>query len=107
MRLILRFISDLFYGKFLSLDFFRTYWLPIFTGMVLLMIYITNKYNTQTKMEEIRALNTELEIVTTESIRLKSAYMSRVRESSMQQMVDSFHLGLTIQEQPPYALKQK
>lgn len=102
--MILRFISDLFYGKFLSLDFFRTYWLPIFTGVVLLMVYITNKYNTQTKMEQIRQLNTELQIVQTECIRVRSAYMSRIRESSMQHMVDSLKLNLNIQDQPSFSL---
>lgn len=100
----LSFISRLFYGQVLSVDFFVRHWLFIFTVLAIIMMYITNKYNTQTKMEEIRALTRELEIVKTERIRVKSAYMSRIRESEMQQLVDSIGLGLSVSEQPPYKL---
>ena len=56
-------------------------------------------------METIRSLQKELEVAKTERVRAKSIYMSRIRESSMQHMVDSLGLGLTIQEQPPYRLE--
>ena len=55
-------------------------------------------------MEDIRKLEQELEIVETERIRERSTYMSRIRESSMQEMVDTMHLNLKIQDQPPYKL---
>ena len=57
-------------------------------------------------MEHIRALEQELEIVETERIRVKSIYMSRIRESSMQEMVDTMHLNLRVQDQPPYRLSK-
>jgi hypothetical protein len=68
------------------------------------MIYITGRYECQTQMETIRSLERELEVAKTERIRAKSVYMSRIRESSMQHMVDSLHLDLTVQEQPPYRI---
>lgn len=43
----------------------------------------------------------------TERVRAKSAYMSKIRESSIQEMVDSLGLGITVQEQPPYRLSRK
>ncbi len=98
------FISRLLYGQVISVDFFLRHWLVIFTALAIIMMYITNKYNTQTKMEEIRVLTRELEIVKTERIRVRSAYMSRIRESEMQQLVDSIGLGLSVSEQPPYKL---
>ena len=98
------FISRLLYGQVISVDFFLHHWLVIFTALAIIMMYITNKYNTQTKMEEIRVLTRELEIVKTERIRVRSAYMSRIRESEMQQLVDSIGLGLSVSEQPPYKL---
>lgn len=100
----LSFIGRLIYGQVLSLDFFKRYWLLIFTALAIIMMYITNKYNTQTKMEEIRALTRELEIVRTERIRVRSAYMSRIRESEMQTLVDTMKLGLSVSERPPYRI---
>lgn len=97
-------ISRLLHGQLLSLDFFRRYWLVVFTGLAIIMMYITNKYNTQTKMEEIKALTRELEIVKTERIRERSVYMSRIRESEMQHIIDSIGLGLRVSEQPPYKI---
>ena len=56
-------------------------------------------------MEEVRRLDHELEIVKAERVRVKSDYMSRVRESSMQELVDTFHLGLSVAENPPYIIE--
>lgn len=95
------------HGRILSIDFFKRNWVVVLGVAVMLMIYITSRYECQTKMERIRALETELEVAKTERVRAKSAYMSRIRESSMQQMVDSLRLGLTVQEQPPYRLSRK
>lgn len=66
------------------------------------MVYITNRYQCLTRMEEIRKLEHELEIVQTERIRERSEYMSRIRESSMQELVDTMHLNLRVQDKPPY-----
>ena len=70
------------------------------------MVYITNRYQCLTRMEEIRKLEHELEIVQTERIRERSEYMSRIRESSMQELVDTMHLNLRIQDKPPYKLSK-
>lgn len=92
------------HGRVLSTDFFRRYWWIVLGSVVMLMIYITNRYTCQTQMETIRDLQKELEVAKTERVRAKSAYMSRIRESQMQHMVDSLGLGLTIQDKPPYNL---
>jgi hypothetical protein len=99
--------QKLLHGRMLSLDFFKRHWLVVLGIVVMLMIYITSRYECQTKMERIKALETELEVAKTERVRAKSAYMSRIRESSIQEMVDSLRLGLTVQEQPPYVLNEK
>ena len=72
--------------------------------MVMLLVFITNRYQCLTRMEEIRKLEQTLEVVETERIRERSTYMSRIRESSMQELVDTMHLHLKIQDQPPYKL---
>lgn len=91
-------------GRMLSLDFFSRHWLWVLMVVVMLMIYITSRYTCQTQMEDIQRLTRELEVAKTERVREKSIYMSRIRESQMQRMVDSMRLGLTVQEQPPYRL---
>lgn len=92
------------HGRILSADFFARHWLKVLVAIVMILVYITNKYQCLTKMETIRALEQELEIVETERVRVRGEYMSRIRESSMTNLVDSMHLDLKIQEQPPFKL---
>lgn len=92
------------HGRLLDTDLFTRNWLAITLGLIMILLYITNKYACQTKMEEIRELTRQLEVVETEQIRVRSEYMSRIRESAMQELVDSMHLGLHVQQQPPYRL---
>lgn len=92
-------------GQLISSDFFARNWLWILATIIVILVYITNKYNCQTKMEEIRRLDRELEVVKTERVRVRSKYMSRIRESSMHQLVDSLHLNLKTQDRPPFKIK--
>ena len=94
-------------GQIISSDFFARHWPWCVLAVVVLLTYITTKYECQTKMEEIRRLGRELEVVKTERIREKSQYMSRTRESSMNELVDSNHLDLRVQETPPFKLPRK
>lgn len=91
-------------GQIIDADFFKRNWLVCTLVVVFALAYITNKYSCQTKMEEERRLTEELEVVRAERVRMRSLYMGRIRESSMQQIVDSLHLGLSVQERPPYRL---
>ena len=93
-------------GRLLSSDFFARHWKSVLLASLMVLIYITNRYQCLTRMEEIRRLEQELEVVETERIRVRSTYMSRIRESSMQEMVDTMHLNLRIQDKPPYKLSK-
>lgn len=95
------------HGRILSIDFFRRNWLVVLAAVIMLMVYITNRYTCQTQMETIRTLERELEVAKTERIRAKSNYMSRIRESSMQETVDSLGLGLRVQDQPPFRVSRE
>ena len=95
-------LRQVLHGKVVSSDFFARHWMIM---AVVILIYIAGKYTCQTKMEEVRRLDHELEIVKAERVRVKSDYMSRVRESSMQELVDTFHLGLSVAENPPYIIE--
>lgn len=95
------------HGKLISSDFFARHWLQVFIVVSMILVYITNRYQCLTRMEEIRQLNQQLQVIETECIRERSRYMSRIRESSMQQLVDSMRLKLKVQEQPPFKLMSK
>lgn len=101
--------SSLFFnairGRMLSTDFFVKNWGKILCMVIMLLVFITNKYNCQTRMETIQSLTRQLEVVKTERIRERSKYMSRTRETGMQELVDSMHLNLHIQERPPFQIK--
>lgn len=98
-------LRQIMYGQVVSGDFFARNWIVIVLAMFLILIYIAGKYTCMTKMEEVRRLSSELEVVKAERVRVQSEYMSNIRESSMQVMVDSLHSGLKVQDMPPYIIK--
>ena len=97
-------LRQILYGRLVSSDFFARNWMAMLLIMFVALVYIGGKYTCQTKMEEIQRLEKEYEIVKAERVRVRSEYMSQIRESSMQTMVDTLHLNLSVQEQPPYRM---
>ncbi len=95
---------QLFLGDLISSTFFSRHKFLIIGLVVLLILYISFQYECKTRMETIDNLNKELAIVRSESIRQQSAYRSKIRESVMQQMVDSMGLGLRVQDRPPFKI---
>ena len=81
------------HGRILSSDFFINHWKSVLLALFMILIYINNRYQCATRMEHIRKLEQRLEIVETERIRERSEYMSRIRESSMQELVEQMRLG--------------
>ncbi|MBE6305281.1 MAG: hypothetical protein E7082_05095 [Bacteroidales bacterium] len=98
-------LSRLLQGRLVSGDFFARYWLQIFLVLAMVLVYITNRYSCQRSMEQINRLNNRLEVVRTESIRIRGEYMGRIRESAMQRSVQEAGLDLAVQSQPPYRIE--
>lgn len=99
-----RSLTTILTGGIISSDFFYRHKLKIFIIVLLLMFYISTKYQCQTGMETIRRLEEQLDVTKAESIRERSRYMSRIRESSMTALADSLRPGLAVQQQPPFVL---
>lgn len=97
-------ISSAVRGRWLSTRFFSRNWGIILALVVLVMIYITNRYQCLTAMENIQKLNKELEVIKSERIRQKSEYMNAIREKTMQKSIREAGLDLTHREQPPFKL---
>lgn len=68
------------------------------------LCYISVRYDCVTAMEIIATKKRQIEVVRTDVQRERSRYMTATCERSMQHMVDSLGLGLSIQERPPYRI---
>lgn len=91
-------------GQLFTVEFFERHWLKIAVLMVMILVYISNKYQCQTSMVTIKKLERELEIEKNKCITERGKYMGQTRESAMQELVDSLHLDLQKQEQPPFKI---
>lgn len=91
-------------GRIISTDFFSRHWIAVAILVLMFVWYITNKYECQTSMETIQKLEKQLEIAKTERIREQSLYMSRIRESSMRELVRRNRLNLEVQDTPPFKI---
>lgn len=92
------------HGRVISSHFFRRNLFQTVFIVALLLVYIANRYDCVTGMETIVRLTDECHVVKTELQSQRSAYMTAVRESAIQQKADSLQLGLAVQKQPPYKL---
>ncbi len=98
------FSLKVFLGDIISSSFFGNNKFSILIVIGLIIFFTAIKYECQTRMETIAKLEKELAIVKSEGIREQSLYMSRTRESMMRTLVDTMHLDLGIQDQPPFIL---
>lgn len=92
------------HGRWLSTQFFGRHWAVILALVIMILVYITNRYQCMTAMETIQSLEKELMMVKTERIRQKSYYMSNIRELAMQERINRLNLKLQISDRPPFKL---
>ena len=97
-------LQRVLYGNMVSTDFFVRHWIKVFLLVVIAMIFISTKYQCMTAMDKIKQLQDSLNIARTESVRERSTYMSRTRESAMKHLVDSVFPGLAVPEHPAFIL---
>lgn len=98
-------VSDLRYGRYVSLEFFKhNAWLVV-AMLVVVISLIGLRYKTKTKMQEIKTLTKQLKQSESAKLQEKAAYMTLIRETEMKRLVNEQHLGLVFQEQPPYEVE--
>lgn len=98
-------LSDMRYGRSLSVDFFKRNAWVLLTIIVAVLSLIGIRYKNKTKMLEIQTLTAELERAESEKLQEKASYMTLIRETEMKRLVEKRGLGLQFQEQPPYELE--
>ena len=98
-------LKNFYYGETISIEFFRNYawFLVVFVVVVLALMGL--RYDTKTKMKEIKVLTSELERAQSYKLQEKAAYMSIIRETEMKRLIEEKGLGLEFQELPPYILE--
>ena len=89
---------------FLTLEFFKRYWLYVVAATVMMLMYISNKYVYQSDMAKLGNLKTVLNNASTDYVDASSKYNSRILESQMKTYIDSMGIDLNISKQPPYKL---
>ena len=95
-------VSTVTSGRGVPIQFFKkNAWLLIIT-IISVISLIGMRYSTQSKMQQINELNTELKRAESDKLHHKSLYMSLIRETEMQRLIDEKNLNLYFQEQPPY-----
>ena len=97
-------MSELRYGRSLSIDFFKANAWLMLLFVVAILALIGLRYKTKTEMAEIKQLTVELQRAESHKLQEKSLYMSLIRESEMVKMVREKNLNLEFQEQPPFEL---
>lgn len=97
-------MSDFYYGRTFSIDFFRknAWFLVVFLVLVIALMGL--RYDTKSKMKEIKVLTEELERAQSSKLQEKAAYMSLIRETEMRKLVEERGLDLEFREDPPYIL---
>lgn len=101
MTLVRRFLQG---RLFLTLDFFKHYWVYVLAATIMMLMYISNKYVYQTNLEKVKELTDELNNATTDCVDASAKYNSMIVESRMTQLVDSMRIDLTAPDLPPYEL---
>ena len=95
---------DTIWADNVTVEFFDRYKLTFFVLVTIVMTSISFNYECKTQKETIDRLEHELARTVSESTMLRSLYQSRIRESNMRHYLDSLHLDLRAQEQPPCIL---
>ena len=87
-------------GEIIHSGLLKKYSGAVMLVMFFLLGYIANKFMCQLDMQTIKTLKTDY-------VNASASYYSRIRETEMKELVDSFGLELKSPECPPYKLNSK
>lgn len=99
-------IKDLFQGRIVSNDILFKQWKKIGICIILVFVYISNRYTCQQKIAEIGNLQKQLVDIRYEALTLSSRLMGSSRQSQVKELVKNKKLQLEESKQPPYKLEK-
>ncbi len=101
-------IQRLLQGRsFLSLGFFKRYWIYVVAATVMMLMYISNKYVYQSDKAKLGTMKVMLNNASTDFVDASSRYNSRILESQMKTYVDSMGIDLNLSKEPPFKLTER
>ena len=92
-------------GDILATDFFRRQAGLLFLIIVLIIIYINNRYECQMQLIEIDNLKKELIDIKYDALTRSSELMERSRQSRIEEYISSKESDLQTSTHPPYLIK--
>ena len=98
--------KDLLQGRIISHDVLMRQWKKIAVIMVLLLVYISNRYTCQQKISELNRLRQELTDVRYEALTISAELMGKSRQSQVKKLMEEKGLSLEESKQPPFKLKR-
>ncbi|WP_455498992.1 FtsL-like putative cell division protein [Coprobacter sp.] len=97
-------VKDIFLGRFISNDILIRQWKRILVIVILLFVYISNRYTCQQKIAQIGELQKQLVDIRYEALTLSSKLMGSSRQSQVEKLIESKGLDLHKSKQPPFKL---
>ncbi len=88
-------------GDAVDSRFFKQHFFATAFAVIVCMAFIAARFDHATTEANIRSLNTQIDVARTMKQQELSRYHTLTRESAMQHLVDSLHLGLTVPEASP------
>ena len=98
-------LKNIIGGDILATDFFRRQAGLLFLIMVLIIIYINNRYECQLQLIEIDNLKKELIDIKYDALTRSSELMERSRQSRIEEYIATKESDLQTPTNPPYFLK--
>jgi len=92
---------------FLTLEFFKRYWIYVVAATIMMLMYISNKYVYQSDKAKLGTMKVMLNNASTDFVDASSNYNSRILESQMKTYLDSMGVDLNISKEPPYKLTEE
>lgn len=93
-------------GTILTENFFLKNTHFIFVVVVIVTLYISNRYSCISKMAEIQSLERELKDVKYESLSISTELVGISRESQVQSLVNNNGLEMEVSKDPVFKIKE-
>ena len=100
-------LKNIIGGDILATDFFRRQAGLLFLIMVLIIVYINNRYECQQQLIEIDNLKKQLTDIKYDALTRSSELMERSRQSRIEEYIATKESDLQTSTHPPYLIKKK
>lgn len=91
-------------GRIITVGFLKRHFAKIAIVLFVIFGFIANRFSGMLEMRRIDNLESELKSSQSAYVLSSAGYFSKIREKTMQELVDTMKLNLNASQQPPYIL---